>query len=134
MPDAPAPTPVLSMTTTSGVSPAAACSLARCQALDSPWMPAPITRYLAEDGSDIGAHPFYCLCGNGISLVDLPIVAQRRGDRTRAREQQRQRRIALLAPEPPGRALHAQDRRQEPAGAEHGSREGVQVVLALLHR
>src|SRR3954466_1234737 len=44
MPEAPAATPVLSTTRTS--SPA----LARCQAVESPWTPAPTTRCLAEAG------------------------------------------------------------------------------------
>src|ERR1044072_798326 len=47
MPDAPAATPALSTTTTS--SPAAA----RCQAVDSPWTPAPITRWRAEPGRSV---------------------------------------------------------------------------------
>src|SRR3954465_9143522 len=48
MPEAPAATPVLSTTTTS--SPA----LARCQAVDRPWTPAPITRGLTEGGGEGG--------------------------------------------------------------------------------
>src|SRR3954453_24270054 len=66
MPDAPAPTPVLSITSTSGVSPAADCSFARCHALDSPWMPAPITRYLTDEGSD--------MCSD---LLSLPLGQRR---------------------------------------------------------
>src|SRR5262245_981434 len=45
MPEAPAATSDLS--STSACSPAAA----RCQAVDSPWTPAPITRWRAESGS-----------------------------------------------------------------------------------
>src|SRR5262245_63269162 len=44
MPEAPAPTPVLSSTRAS--SPASA----RCQGLDSPWPPAPTIRCRAESG------------------------------------------------------------------------------------
>src|SRR4051794_36659553 len=44
MPDAPAATPVLSITSTS--SPA----LARCHAVERPWTPAPTTRCLTEGG------------------------------------------------------------------------------------
>src|SRR4051812_10253101 len=45
IPDAPAPTPVLSTTSTS--SPARA----RCHAVESPWTPAPTTRWVTERGS-----------------------------------------------------------------------------------
>src|SRR3954464_3628773 len=48
MPEAPAATPVLSTTTTS--SPA----LARCQAVERPWTPAPTTRCLTEAGREDG--------------------------------------------------------------------------------
>src|SRR4051812_26005382 len=48
MPEAPAATPVLSTTTTS--SPA----LARCQAVERPWTPAPTTRCLTEAGREGG--------------------------------------------------------------------------------
>src|SRR5712691_9723599 len=45
MPEGPAPTPVLSKTTTSlpDPSPRASSSFARCHAVESPWTPAPIT-------------------------------------------------------------------------------------------
>src|SRR3954453_10691706 len=48
MPEAPAATPVLSTTRTS--SPA----LARCQAVERPWTPAPMTRCLADAGREGG--------------------------------------------------------------------------------
>src|SRR5919106_3265067 len=51
MPEAPAAMPVLSTTSTS--SPC----LARCQAVDSPWTPAPMTRCLAERISVCGRFP-----------------------------------------------------------------------------
>ena len=51
----------------------------------------------------------------------------------RALQQQRQRRLALLAAEPACRPLHAQDRSQPAVGAMHRCGDRVQVHLALLH-
>src|SRR4051794_35120502 len=61
MPEAPAATPVLSTTTTS--SPA----LARCQAVERPWTPAPITRCLTEAGREGGT-------GGSFAAAVLPIA------------------------------------------------------------
>src|SRR4051794_41611235 len=64
MPEAPAATPVLSTTTTS--SPA----LARCQAVERPWTPAPTTRCLTEAGREGGTGGSFedcCLLRNGIA-------------------------------------------------------------------
>src|SRR3954470_9349008 len=61
MPDAPAATPVLSITRTS--SPA----LARCQAVESPWTPAPTTRCLTEAGR-VGGTGFAPSCGDQCCL------------------------------------------------------------------
>src|SRR3954447_292509 len=65
MPDAPAATPVLSTTTTS--SPA----LARCQAVERPWTPAPTTRCLTEAGRVGGTgllRTQCCLLRNSIAM------------------------------------------------------------------
>src|SRR2546422_3042482 len=74
----------------------------------------------------------YFLSGNGISQRDMPIVTQRYRECTGVLEQVLERRVALLAPKPAGRPLHAQDRDQSPVGAEHRRGDRVQVGLPLL--
>src|SRR3954469_22266288 len=69
MPDAPAATPVLSTTTTS--SPA----LARCQAVDRPWTPAPITRCLTEGGREGGTGDSFAGTDVAYEAMALPHAA-----------------------------------------------------------
>src|SRR3954470_2864178 len=95
MPEAPAATPVLSTTSTS--SPA----LARCQAVDSPWTPAPITRCLTEEGTEGGTGISFecCLSRNGIAvLLGTQTTACRRSRRTIARDCDGERLEAVLPP------------------------------------
>src|ERR687888_848023 len=70
MPDAPAPTPVLSTTRTS--SPRSA----RCQAVESPWTPAPMTS-TETDGGTVGATGTSKASGWGEGLLLLAAVAYR---------------------------------------------------------
>src|SRR4029450_643016 len=58
-PEGPAPTPVLSSTTTSSPepSPRASSSFARCQDVESPWTPAPMTTPFALRGNDTDLLP-----------------------------------------------------------------------------
>src|SRR3954466_11127605 len=69
MPEAPAATPVLSTTTTS--SPA----LARCQAVDRPWTPAPITRCLTEGGREGGTGDSFAGTDVAYEAMALPHAA-----------------------------------------------------------
>ena len=65
MPEAPAPTRFLSSTTTSEPErPWPSSSSARWYAVERPWMPAPMTTYVADSGRLVTG---YCLLGNGIS-------------------------------------------------------------------
>src|SRR6185436_4101783 len=132
IPEAPGPTPVLSITSTSGSSPAARCSLARCHAVDRPWMPAPMIRYLALFGrltvsSSLPLRQWYF---SGVRSS----VPERLRECTRARQQGRPRGLALLSAEAPGRALYAENSGQLPAAAVDRSGDRVQVDLALAHR
>src|SRR5262245_23301498 len=59
MPEAPAPGPVLSSTRTSRPDPRLrrASSIARCQPVERPWMPAPTTTYWTLSGIFVMASP-----------------------------------------------------------------------------
>src|SRR4249920_938781 len=111
MPEAPAPTPVLSRTSTSGSSPRARCSLARCQAVERPCTPAPMITYFAEAGRLILVSSVYCRCGNPIA-ISRHTIAQRSRERERVGAKQRDRRVLRADAEAGLRPLHAQDRDQ----------------------
>src|SRR5919108_5502015 len=70
MPEAPAPTPVLSRTTICAPSPSrrAFSSLARCHAVESPWTPAPMMTNRAAEGGDIVRLP---CAGEGVLVAGL---------------------------------------------------------------
>src|SRR4051812_34716947 len=119
MPDAPAATPVLSSTSTS--SPSAA----RCQAVDSPWTPAPTTSVRTEPGSwfdmrlllgvavsatpiALSAEEYRPLRPNSRTGRGLPPEATGQGLPVLA--QHRQQLLAARGREASHRSLHAEDR------------------------
>src|SRR4249920_2702733 len=111
MPEAPAPTPVLSRMRTSGASPRARCSFARCQAVERPWTPAPITRYFADAGRLIVVTSVDCRYGNAIAILcrSIPELGRKR---ERVRAKKRDRRVLRANAEAGLGPLHAEDRDQ----------------------